>query len=137
MFTRPLLRLMVAGTVAVASLGGSIAVSHAQVAFWHHNRTDRTVQAVRSANGWEIASVRAENRDHVQAQIDRMEARARNDDRLSGRPASPGGRDEEQRARQPGGGDRNSPGEATLRNAEAHPGNVGPGWQARGRDGGR
>ncbi|ABF07632.1 hypothetical protein ACUXAV_001682 [Cupriavidus metallidurans] len=137
MFTRPLLRLMVAGSVAVAGLGGSIAVSHAQVAFWHHSRTDRTVQAVHAANGWEIASVRAENRDHVQAQIDRMEARARNDDRLSGRPASPGGRDDEQRARQPGGGDRNSPGEATLRNSEAHPGNVGPGWQARGRDGGR
>ncbi|MBV8273625.1 MAG: hypothetical protein JO067_15270 [Cupriavidus sp.] len=135
MLTRPHLRLLVAGTVAVFGLVGSIAASHAQVAFWQHNRIDHPVRAGRFGSGWEMASVRAENRDHVQAQIDRMEARARNDDRLSGRPPSAGGREEE-RAHQPGG-DRNNSGEASLRGNEGRPGNVGPGWQARGRDGGR
>ncbi len=134
MLTRPRLRLLVAGTVAVIGLVGSIATGHAQVAFWQHNRTDHPVRAGRFG-GWEMASVRAENRDHVQAQIDRMEARARNDDRLSGRPSTPGGREDE-RAHHPGG-DRNTPGEATMRGNEARPGNAGPGWQARGREGGR
>lgn len=134
--TRPRLRHLVAGTVAVIGLVGSIAASHAQVAFWRHARPDTPVIA-RVGGSWQTASVRAENRDHVQAQIDRMEARARNDDRLSGRPAVPGGRDEEHTTRQPGGADRNTSGEAPMRGNEMRPTNVGPGWQAHGRDGGR
>ncbi|WP_404992761.1 hypothetical protein [Cupriavidus pauculus] len=136
MLTRPHLRCLVAGTVAVIGLVGSIATSHAQIAFWQHARADNAVRMGRGG-GWDMASVRAENRDHVQAQIDRMEQRARNDDRLSGRPQGPGGRDDDRFARQPGGVDRNSPGDASLRGTEVRPSGVGPGWQARGRDGGR
>ena len=93
MLTRPHLRHLVAGTVAVIGLVGTVATSHAQVAFWQHARADHAIRAARSAGAWDMASVRAENRDHVQAQIDRMEQRARNDDRLSGRPQGPGRRD--------------------------------------------
>ncbi len=76
-----------------------------------------------------MASVRAESRDHVQAQIDRMEARARADDRLSGRANA--GRD----GNRPRQTERTSQNEATRN--DNHPSSVGPGWQARGRDGGR
>jgi len=135
MLTRPHLRLLVAGTVALTGLLGSIAASHAQVAFWHTARADNSPRANRVAGGWEVASVRAESRDHVRAQIERMEARARNDDRLSGRPPGAPGRDDDRGARQ--APDRNNPGDPALRGNDARPPNAGPGWQAHGRDGGR
>lgn len=136
MLTRPHLRHLVAGTVAVIGLVGSIATSHAQVAFWQRAFAEHPVRMGRVGGAWDMASVRAENRDHVQAQIDRMEQRARNDDRLSGRPPGPS-RDDDRAARQPGGPDRNNTGDGAMRGTEMRPANVGPGWQARGRDGGR
>lgn len=136
MLTRPHLRLLVAGTVALTGLLGSIAASHAQVSFWQHVRADQSARGNRVAGGWEVATVRAESRDHVRAQIERMEARARNDDRLSGRPAGTPVRDEERpAARQTS--DRNQPGDPTMRGNDMRPSGVGPGWQARGRDGER
>ncbi|MEN7527083.1 MULTISPECIES: hypothetical protein [unclassified Cupriavidus] len=135
MLARPHLRSLVAGTLAVIGLVGAIATSHAQVAFWQR-AVDNPVRAVRlGADSWDVAAVRAENRQHVQQQIDRMEQRARNDDRLSGRPPEPGNRDE--RARQAGGPDRNTGDNGAMRGTDVRPTNVGPGWQARGRDGGR
>lgn len=137
MFTRPHLRHLVAGTVAVFGLVGIVAASHAQVAFWHRAPVDNPALRVgRVSGGWDMASVRSENRDHVQAQIDRMEKRARNDDRLSGRPATPG-RDEQGTGRQSGNPDRNTSGDPSIRGTDVRPANAGPGWQARGRDGGR
>ncbi|MDT6960894.1 MULTISPECIES: hypothetical protein [unclassified Cupriavidus] len=137
MLTRPHLRHLVAGTVAVIGLVGTIATSHAQVAFWQRAFAEHPVRMGRAGPGWDIASVRAENRDHVQAQIDRMEQRARNDDRLSGRPPGPGHAGDDRGGRQSGGVDRNNPGDTAMRGTEMRPANVGPGWQARGRDGGR
>ncbi|MGO4305238.1 hypothetical protein [Cupriavidus sp. RAF12] len=135
MLTRPHLRLLVAGILAASGLIGSIATGHAQVAFWQHARSDASVRMSRAAGGWEMASVRAESRDHVRAQIERMEARARNDDRLSGRPAGAPVRDDDRTVRQPQ--DRGGQTDATLRSSDMRPTNAGPGWQARGRDGGR
>ncbi|AQV93206.1 hypothetical protein BJN34_04760 [Cupriavidus necator] len=131
MFTRSLLRDLVAGILVASGLVGAVAASHAQVAFWQHVRPDGRPARMQPRDGWQMASVRAESREHVQAQIDRMEARARADDRLSGRRAAlPGGRDDG-RAR---GQERDNGNEA--RN-ESHPSQIGPGWQARGRDNGR
>lgn len=137
MLTRPHLRHLVAGTVAVIGLVGTVATSHAQVAFWQRAFAEHPVRMGRVGAGWEVASVRAENRDHVQAQIDRMEKRARNDDRLSGRPQGPGNQGDDRTTRQPGNVDRNNGGDGSIRGTEMRPANVGPGWQARGRDGGR
>lgn len=134
MFTRSLLRDLVAGILAAAGLIGAVAASHAQVTFWPRVNAEARVPRVQAAGGWQMASVRAESRDHVQAQIDRMEARARADDRLSGRPNGPNGptaRDDS-RPRQT---ERTSQTEG-ARN-DNRPTSVGPGWQARGRDGGR
>ncbi|MDF3831853.1 hypothetical protein P3W85_02610 [Cupriavidus basilensis] len=131
MFPRSLLRDSVAGIVLAVSVLGLNAASHAQVAFWQHSRPEaRNVGNVPVQGGWEMASVRAERQDHVRAQIERMEARARADDRLNGRP-SPPERDDE-RGRQPGHNGQGDGGRAEQRS----PG-MGPGWQARGRDGGR
>ncbi|RZT42833.1 hypothetical protein [Cupriavidus agavae] len=135
MLTRPHLRSLVAGTVAVIGLVGAIATSHAQVAFWQR-AADLPVRAVRlGGETYDVAAMRAENRQHVQQQIDRMEQRARNDDRLSGRPPDAGGRDDG-RGRQAGGPDRNTA-DGAIRGTDVRPTQVGPGWQARGRDGGR
>ncbi|CAG9165140.1 hypothetical protein LMG23992_00288 [Cupriavidus laharis] len=131
MFTRSLLRDLAAGILAAAGLIGAVAASHAQVTFWPRLNAEARAPRVQAAGGWQMASVRAESRDHVQAQIDRMEARARADDRLSGRPNAPQGR-EDNRSRQP---ERTSQNE-TNRN-DTRPVSIGPGWQARGRDGSR
>ena len=131
MFTRSLLRDLVAGILAAAGLIGAVAASHAQVTFWPRLHADARAPRVQAAGGWQMASVRAESRDHVQAQIDRMEARARADDRLSGRPNAPNGRDDS-RPRQP---ERASQNDANR--GDNRPASVGPGWQARGREGGR
>ncbi len=96
MLTRPHLRLLVADTLALSGLIGSIAASHAQVAFWHTAQAEQSARVNRVAGGWKMASA-AESRDHVRAQIERMEQRARNDDRLSGRP--PGAADATMTAR--------------------------------------
>lgn len=133
MLTRSLLRDLVAGILVASGLVGAVATSHAQVAFWHQIRSDARQVRLQAGDGWQVASVRAESRDHVQAQIDRMEARARADDRLSGRRAAAmqGARDDNRaRAQQD---PRGNPPDA--RN-DARPPNVGPGWQARGRDNG-
>jgi len=127
MFNRSLLRDVAAGIVAATGLVGTIAASHAQVAFWPHIKTDGRAQQAQTAGGWQMASVRAESRDHVQAQIDRMEARARADDRLSGRPGN-GGRDEAQARAHPQ--ERTSQSESSR--AEPRSTGVGPGWQVRG-----
>jgi hypothetical protein len=82
-----------------------------------------------------MASVRAESRDHVRAQIERMEQRARNDDRLSGRPPDAPGRDEDRPVRQTS--DRSSVNDKPGRSNDMRPSGMGPGWQARSRDGGR
>jgi hypothetical protein len=129
MFTRSLLRDLVAGILVAASLLGAAAASHAQVAFWQHSRPASHTPRVQAAGSWQIASVRAESRDHVQAQIDRMEARARADDRLSGRPAMVNGRDES-RGR---GAERANQGNDSRN--DSRPTSVGPGWQAHGRGG--
>ena len=130
MFTRSFLRDLVAGILAVAGLIGAVAASHAQVTFWPRAHAEAHAPRLQ-AGGWQMASVRAESRDHVQAQIDRMEARARADDRLSGRPNAPNGRDD----------NRSRPQERTSQNDgnrnDNRPASVGPGWQARGREGGR
>lgn len=135
MLPRTLLRDSVAGILLAVSLLGLNAVSHAQVAFWQHGRPEGRI--VSNAHGqpghgaWEMASVRAERQDHVRAQIERMEARARADDRLNGRPLPPQERDDE-RNRQ---SDRNMQGDNGR--GEQRGSGMGPGWQARGRDGGR
>ncbi len=133
MLARSLLRELVAGILLAASLFGIAAASHAQVAFWQHARPDgRDVRPARlQAGGWEYASIRTESRDHVKAQIERMEARARADDRLSGRPAVAPARNDE-RSRPAERGNQGDGGRGNDR-----PSNVGPGWQAQGRDGNR
>lgn len=132
MSTRSLLRDTVARILAAVCMIGTVGASHAQVAFWQHLRIDGGAHFMRpSARGLEIANVRTERTDHVQAQIDRMEARARADDRLSGRPATPGAGDEVRKQQATA-----VPTEASR--SESRPANIGPGWQARGRgDGGR
>ncbi|MBB2919042.1 hypothetical protein [Cupriavidus alkaliphilus] len=131
MLTRSLLRDLVAGILVASGLVGAVAASHAQVAFWQQVRSDGRPARIQSGDGWQMASVRAESREHVQAQIDRMEARARADDRLSGRRAALAGARDDNRGRGP---ERNPPNDA--RN-EPRQGQIGPGWQARGRDNGR
>ncbi|MGO4813780.1 hypothetical protein AB4156_30020 [Cupriavidus sp. 2MCAB6] len=134
MLPRTFLRDSVAGILLAVSVLGLNAVSHAQVAFWQHSRPEGRTAGngnARGQGGWEMASVRAERQDHVRAQIERMEARARADDRLNGRPLPPQERDDE-RGRPP---DRNAQGD-NARGEQRGPG-TGPGWQARGRDGGR
>ena len=133
MLTRSLLRDLVAGILVASGLVGAVGASHAQVAFWQQVRPDSRSARMQPQprDGWQMASVRAESREHVQAQIDRMEARARADDRLSGRRAALAGARDDNRGR---GQERDNPNEA--RN-DSRPGNVGPGWQARGRDNGR
>ncbi|MBP0622190.1 hypothetical protein [Cupriavidus consociatus] len=132
MFTRSLLRDLVAGILVASGLVGAVAASHAQVAFWQQSRADARPVRLQAGDGWQVASVRAESRDHVQAQIDRMEARARADDRLSGRRAAAmqGARDDNRVRAQD---QRGNPSDA--RN-DSRPTNVGPGWQAGGRDNG-
>jgi len=130
MFSRSLLRNAVAGMVLLAGLLGTAAISHAQVAFWRHVQSDarETSGAHPQAVGWEMASVRAESRDHVRAQIERMEARARADDRLSGRPAAaPASMRNDDHGRP---GDRGR-GADNARNDPHTPAGVGPGWPAR------
>lgn len=131
MLTRSLLRDLVAGILVASGLVGAVATSHAQVAFWQQVRSDGRPARIQAGDGWQMASVRAESREHVQAQIDRMEARARADDRLSGRRAALAGARDDNRGR---GQERNPPHDA--RN-EPRQGQIGPGWQARGRDNGR
>ncbi|WP_029045688.1 hypothetical protein [Cupriavidus sp. amp6] len=133
MLTRSLLRDLVAGILVASGLVGAVAASHAQVAFWQQSRADARPVRLQAGDGWQVASVRAESRDHVQAQIDRMEARARADDRLNGRRAAAamqGARDDN-RARA-----QDQRGNAPDARNDSRPGNVGPGWQARGRDNG-
>lgn len=132
MLTRSLLRDLVAGILVASGLVGAVAASHAQVAFWQQSRADARPVRLQAGDGWQVASVRAESRDHVQAQIDRMEARARADDRLNGRRAAAmqGARDDNRARAQD---QRSDP--ADTRN-DSRPTNVGPGWQARGRDNG-
>lgn len=135
MLSRSPLRNGVAGLALLAGLLGTAAISHAQVAFWHQARPDaRLAPGARAqAGGWEMASVRAESRDHVRAQIERMEARARADDRLSGRPApSPAALRNEEHA--PPAERERSPDNA--RN-DPRPTGMGPGWQVRERENGR
>ncbi|UDM49665.1 hypothetical protein [Cupriavidus sp. MP-37] len=131
MLTRSLLRDLVAGILVASGLVGAVAASHAQVAFWQQVRSDGRPARIQTGDGWQMASVRAESREHVQAQIDRMEARARADDRLSGRRAALTGARDDNRGRGP---ERNPPNEAR---SEPRQGQIGPGWQARGRDHGR
>lgn len=131
MLDRSRLRLLVAGSLVATGLLGGIAASHAQVSFWQHLRDGAHVPRV--GGSLEVASVRTESRDHVRAQIERMEARARADDRLSGRPAETVRRDDERATRPP---DRTGQTEA-QNSIDARPTGVGPGWQARSRDGGR
>ena len=130
MLDRSRLRLLLAGSLVATGLLGGIAASHAQASFWQHLRDGAHLPRVGS--GLEVASMRTESRDHVRAQIERMEARARADDRLSGRPAD-AGRPDDRTSRQP---ERQSQTEA-QNTTEVRPTGVGPGWQARGRDGGR
>ena len=132
MLTRSLLRDLVAGILVASGLVGAVAASHAQVAFWQQSRADARPVRLQAGDGWQVASVRAESRDHVQAQIDRMEARARADDRLSGRRAAAmqGARDDNRVRAQD---QRSNPSDA--RN-DSRPTSVGPGWQAHGRDNG-
>ncbi len=134
MLSRSPLRNGVAGLALLAGLLGTAAISHAQVAFWHQARPDaRQAGARAQAGGWEMASVRAESRDHVRAQIERMEARARADDRLSGRPApSPAALRNEER---PPPAERERPSDNARGDPRAT--GMGPGWQARERENGR
>ncbi|WP_020201008.1 MULTISPECIES: hypothetical protein [Cupriavidus] len=135
MFPRTLLRDPVAGILLAVLLLGLSGAGHAQVAFWQHSRPDgrslANARAQAGQGGWEMASVRAERQDHVRAQIERMEARARADDRLSGRALPPQEREDE-RARPSERSAQADPVRGEQRNS-----GVGPGWQARGRDGGR
>ncbi|CAG2143365.1 hypothetical protein [Cupriavidus plantarum] len=137
MLDRSRLRRLVAGSLVATGLLGGIAASHAQASFWQHLRAvGNSAHGPRVAGGMEVASVRAESRDHVRAQIERMEARARADDRLSGRPdpdRRDDGRGDGRAARNP---DRASQADAQAGN-DPRPTGMGPGWQARSRDGGR
>ncbi|AGW89213.1 MULTISPECIES: hypothetical protein [Cupriavidus] len=132
MLTRSLLRDLVAGILVASGLVGAVAASHAQVAFWQKIRPEARPARLQSSDGWQVASVRAESRDHVQAQIDRMEARARADDRLNGRRAALSGARDDNRGRPP---ERATPPNEARNDVRTN--NVGPGWQARGREGGR
>lgn len=130
MLARSLLRDLVAGILLAAGLFGLAAVGHAQVAFWQPRPDGHDMRAARlRAGGWEFASARAESRDHVKEQIERMEARARADDRLSGRPAVSPVRDDE-RNRPPARGNQSD-----AERGNGRPSGVGPGWQAQGREG--
>jgi hypothetical protein len=128
MLPRTSLRNLVTGVVWAVSVLGLNAVSHAQVAFWQHSRPEGRAAGNIGQGGWEMASVRAERQDHVRAQIERMEARARADDRLNGRPLPPQERNDG-RGRQSG---RNA--QADNARGEQRGSGMGPGWQARGRD---
>jgi len=137
MLDRTRLRRLVAGSLVATGLLGGIAASHAQVSLWQHLRDGAHIGkfAPRVSGGMEVASIRAESRDHVRAQIERMEARARADDRLSGRP-DPDRREDSRTRPADRSGRTDSPSDAQAAN-DARPSGMGPGWQARSRDGGR
>lgn len=67
MLTRSLLRDLVAGILVASGLVGAVAASHAQGAFWQQVRSDGRPARIQSGDGWQMASVRAESREHVQA----------------------------------------------------------------------
>jgi hypothetical protein len=134
MFSRSPLRDLVAGVLLTVSLIGLTAGSHAQVAFWKNGSAAGNMPPLERLSERDIKPIvmRTQSPDHVRAQIERMEARARADDRLNGRAAA-------QRARSD---DRVRP--STERDSQANNSrpderqtHVGPGWQARERDGGR
>jgi hypothetical protein len=134
MFIRSPLRDLVAGVLLAVSLIGLTAGSHAQVAFWKNGSAAGTMPAIERLSERDIKPIvmRTQNPDHVRAQIERMEARARADDRLSGRAASQRGRSDD-RVRPPSERDNR----ADNARPDERQSNVGPGWQARERDGGR
>jgi hypothetical protein len=132
-FTRSALRDSIVGALVAAALLGLTAVSHAQVGFWQRLRPDGRDANGNAEAGMAHMVMRAERQDHVRAQIERMEARARADERLSGRARASANRDEErERNRRQ---ERAGPPDGAR--AENRPGNVGPGWQAHDRDSSR
>lgn len=133
MSTRFFLRDSVAGALLAVALAGQAGASHAEGALWQVFRPDSRearIAAGPAPASMERMMMRTESPDHVRAQIERMEARARADERLSGRANSPSANGDD-RARR---ADRNAP---DGDRGESRPASVGPGWQARERDGGR
>lgn len=132
MLFRSPLRDMVAGVLLAASLLVLTAGSHAQVALWKQGNASGVMPATERLSESDIKPIvmRTQSADHVRAQIERMEARARADDRLSGRgvPSQPLRNDERGR---PAERDNH----ADNARPEARQSHAGPGWQAREREG--
>lgn len=131
MLFRSLLRDAAAATLVVGSVLGLAALSHAQGG-WAGQRADMRdgFGARLLPAGMERIVMRAESPDHVRAQIERMEARARADSRLNGRPNPPTER---------GAPERTQTSDRSAQNVGGVPGdnrpaNVGPGWQGSARE---
>lgn len=134
MFFRSPLRDVVAGVLLAVSLIGLTAGSHAQVAFWKQGSAGGAMPATERLSESDIKPIvmRTQSPAHVRAQIERMEARARADDRLSGRGAASQQARNDDRARP-----AEREGQADNIRPDARQSHAGPGWQARERDGGR
>lgn len=126
---RPQPREIVLGILLAVSLLGLAAGSRADGLLRHEAREVVGVPVL--SGGMERAVLRAQNTDHVRAQIERMEARARADERLSGRRAA-----QPAPAPQPTESTRSTQADNTA-SSDTRPAAVGPGWQAPGRDGTR
>ncbi|ALD89973.1 hypothetical protein CR3_0722 [Cupriavidus gilardii CR3] len=133
MLFRSLLRDAAAATVLVASVLGLAALSHAQGG-WSRQGADMRdgfgFGARLLPTGMERTVMRAESPDHVRAQIERMEARARADSRLNGRPNPPAERGLPERTQTSDRSAQNGGGVS----GDNRPANVGPGWQGSGRE---
>ncbi len=131
MLFRSLLRDAAAATLLVASVLGLAALSHAQGGWPRQGADMRDGFSARLLPvGMERTVMRAESPDHVRAQIERMEARARADSRLNGRPNPPAER---------GVPERTQTSERSAQNGsgvqgDQRPANIGPGWQGSGRE---
>ncbi|MCD9119993.1 hypothetical protein [Cupriavidus sp. UGS-1] len=131
MLFRSLLRDAAAATVLVASVLGLAALSHAQGGWSRQGADMRDGFGARLLpTGMERTVMRAESPDHVRAQIERMEARARADSRLNGRPSPPAERAVPERTPTSDRSAQNGSGVS----GDNRPANVGPGWQGSGRE---
>ncbi|TWG79305.1 hypothetical protein L602_000700001210 [Cupriavidus gilardii J11] len=126
---RPQPREIVLGILLAVSLLGLAAGSRADGLLRHDYRDSAGAPLL--AGGMERTVLRAQNTDHVRAQIERMEARARADERLSGRRGA-----QPAPAPQPTESVRSTQADNSA-SADSRPATAGPGWQSPGRDSSR
>lgn len=131
MYFRPHSRDIVLGVVLAVSLLGLVAGTRAEGSLWARPAESRDGAARLLPAGMERTVLRAQRSDHVREQIEKMEARARADERLSGRNAKTGVRTAEAPP------DATRPTQETAQSSDGRPANIGPGWQAPGRDASR